>query len=255
VGAGHLHRLHRPGDSVVHTLPPQVKLVALFTFVIVVVLTPREQMWAFALYALLILGVVLLAGLSPLLVLKRMAVEIPFVIFAVLLPFIAEGPTTEIAGLTLSIEGLWGAWNILIKGSLGVAASVVLAATTDPRALLLGLERLKMPPIMVHIATFMLRYFEVVFGEMQRMKVARESRGFQAKHLGHVRVLAHSAGALFIRSYERGERVHLAMLSRGYNGSIPSLGEAPALRRDWAVAATLPVLAACIATIAWMMTW
>ena len=45
------------------------------------------------------------------------------------------------------------------------------------------------------------------------------------------------------------------MLSRGYNGSIPSLGEAPALRRDWAVAATLPVLAACIATIAWMMTW
>jgi cobalt/nickel transport system permease protein len=101
----------------------------------------------------------------------------------------------------------------------------------------------------------MLRYFDVVFGEMQRMKVARESRGFQAKHLGHVGVLAHSAGALFIRSYERGERVHLAMLSRGYNGSIPSLGEAPALRRDWAVAATLPLLAACIATTAWMMAW
>ena len=166
-------------------------------------LTPREQMWAFGLYAALILGVVLMAGLSPLLVLKHMAVEIPFVIFAVLLPFIAEGPTTEVAGLTLSIEGLWGAWNILIKGSLGVAASVVLAATTDPRALLLGLERLKMPPIMVHIATFMLRYFEVVFGEMQRMKVARESRGFQAKHLGHIRVLAHSAGALH-PLYERG---------------------------------------------------
>ena len=105
MGAGHLHRLHRPGDSVVHTLPPQVKLVALFTFVIVVVLTPREQMWAFGLYAALILGVVLLAGLSPLLVLKRMAVEIPFVIFAVLLPFIAEGPTTEVAGLTLSSRG------------------------------------------------------------------------------------------------------------------------------------------------------
>ena len=49
----------------------------------------------------------------------------------------------------------------------------------------------------------MLRYFDVVFGEMQRMRIARESRGFQARHLGHARVLAQFARALFIRSYER----------------------------------------------------
>jgi cobalt/nickel transport system permease protein len=56
---------------------------------------------------------------------------------------------------------------------------------------------------------------------MQRMKVARESRGFTARNPRHWPVLARSAGALFIRSYERGERVHLAMLSRGYTGRMP----------------------------------
>lgn len=255
MGAGHLHRLHRPGDSLVHRLPPQVKLVALFAFVVIVVLTPREQVWAFVAYGLLLLAVTLSASLSPMMVLRRMLVELPFVAFALLLPFFAQGPTTELGPFTVSIDGLWGAWNILAKGSLGVAASVILAATTDQRGLLLGLQRLKLPQILVQIATFMLRYFEVILGEMHRMRVARESRGFQARHLGHIRVIAHSAGALFIRSYERGERVHLAMLSRGYSGTMPSLGTAEAAPGDWATASVLPALAVCICLVAWMMTW
>jgi cobalt/nickel transport system permease protein len=73
----------------------------------------------------------------------------------------------------------------------------------------------------VQIMAFMVRYLEVVTGEMQRMKVAREARGFRASNPRHWPVLARSAGALFIRSYERGERVHLAMLSRGYTGTMP----------------------------------
>jgi cobalt/nickel transport system permease protein len=56
--------------------------------------------------------------------------------------------------------------------------------------------------------------------------VARESRGFNPRDVRHWPVLARSAGALFIRSYERGERVHLAMLSRGYTGTLPRLGAA-----------------------------
>ena len=55
------------------------------------------------------------------------------------------------------------------------------------------------------------------------MRIARESRGFDARDVRHWPVLARSAGALFIRSYERGERVHLAMLSRGYTGTMPRL--------------------------------
>jgi cobalt/nickel transport system permease protein len=68
---------------------------------------------------------------------------------------------------------------------------------------------------------FMVRYLDLVTGEMARMKVARESRGFSARNPRHWPVLARTAGALFIRAYERGERVHLAMLSRGYTGRMP----------------------------------
>lgn len=77
--------------------------------------------------------------------LKRLLIEIPFVAFAVLMPFVAEGERVDVLGLSLSVNGLWGAWNVLAKGTLGVAASVLLASTTELRELLLGLQRLKLP--------------------------------------------------------------------------------------------------------------
>ena len=125
-------------------------------------------------------------------------------------------------GLSVSSHGLEAAAALLIKGTLGVLASLTLAATTEPQELLRGLERLRMPTLLVQIMGFMVRYLDVVTTEMQRMKVARLSRGFTARNPRHWPVIARSAGALFIRSYERGERVHLAMLSRGYTGKLPS---------------------------------
>ena len=126
-------------------------------------------------------------------------------------------------GVTVSQPGLTAAWALLVKGTLGVLASLTLAATTEPRDLLAGLERLRVPSLLVQIMGFMVRYLDVVTDEMRRMRVARESRGFTARDVRHWPVIARSAGALFIRSYERGERVHLAMLSRGYTGTLPRL--------------------------------
>jgi cobalt/nickel transport system permease protein len=99
---------------------------------------------------------------------------------------------------------------------------------------------------MVQIASFMLRYVNVVNDEMERMKVARESRGFEATGIKHWKVLATAAGALFIRSYERGERVHLAMLSRGYTGVLPH-DEPPHIPLTlWLRSLTLPITASLI---------
>ena len=91
--------------------------------------------------------------------------------------------------------------------------------TTDPRDLLVGLERLRVPIQLVQIMGFMVRYLDVVTDELRRMRTARESRGFTARDPRQWPVVARSAGALFIRSFERGERVHLAMISRGYDGT------------------------------------
>lgn len=86
MGAGHAHTLYRHGHSPVHTLPPHCKLAAALCFVVVVVSTPREAVWAFALYAALLAGVAAVARLSPGFLLKRLVIEVPFVAFALLMP-------------------------------------------------------------------------------------------------------------------------------------------------------------------------
>jgi cobalt/nickel transport system permease protein len=251
MGAGHAHRLYLERDSVVHRLPPHVKLVAAVGFVFVVVSTPREQVWAFGAYALLLAAVAAVARVPAPTVLRRMLVELPFVAFAFLMPFVARGERTEVLGVSVSVAGLWAAWNLLAKATLGVVTSILLAATTDLRDLLVGLERLRMPGLIVQIMSFMVRYGDVITDEMRRMRIARESRGFEGRDVRAIPVVARSAGALFIRSYERGERVHLAMLSRGYDGRMPVTREITAGRRDWSLGLALPAAALVVALAAW----
>ncbi|MFE4689443.1 cobalt ECF transporter T component CbiQ [Streptomyces sp. NPDC056749] len=251
MGAGHAHKLYRHGHTPVHELPPHCKLAAVLCFVVAVVSTPREAVWAFALYAALLVAVAAVARISPGFLLKRLVIEVPFVAFALLMPFVVPGEQTELLGVPVSVPGLWGAWNVLAKGTLGVAASVILASTTELRALLLGLQRLRLPPLLVQIASFMIRYGDVISDELRRMSIARRSRGFEASGVRHWGVLAKTAGALFIRSYERGERVHLAMVSRGYTGTMPVIDEVTATRTQWAHAAALPVLALVVCLLGW----
>jgi len=165
VGTGHSHPLHRPGDSPVHRLPAEVKLLAAFLGVVCVVITPREAFGVFGGH-LLLLGVIwAVARIPPGWMAVRALIEAPFVVLAVLLPFTGPDPRVDLLGLSLSEEGLLGAWNILIKGTLGVLTSLTLAATTPLRDLLLGLQRLRAPALVVTIVTLMLRYVDVIAGE------------------------------------------------------------------------------------------
>jgi cobalt/nickel transport system permease protein len=87
--------------------------------------------------------------------------------------------------------------------------------------------------VITAIAGFMVRYLGIVAGEGRRMHVARQSRGYDPRWLWQARGIAASAGTLFVRSYERGERVYLAMLSRGYDGTMPALGGRRASASGW----------------------
>ncbi|MGY0388850.1 cobalt ECF transporter T component CbiQ [Nocardioides sp. WG-D5] len=202
-------------------MPAHLKVLALVGFMLVVVATPREWFAAYGIFLAVLVTVGAVGRVRSGWVLKRMVVETPFVVFAVLMPFISHGPRIDVLGLSLSESGLLSAWGLLAKGTLGVIAGLLLAATTTPQELVHGLERLRLPQQLVQIMAFMVRYLEVVTDEMRRMAVARASRGFVARNPLHWPVLARSVGALFIRSFERGERVHLAMVSRGYTGRMP----------------------------------
>jgi cobalt/nickel transport system permease protein len=248
---GHAHPLYLPGSSPLHRARPQCKLAASLLFVLAVVATPREAIWAYGLYAVLVAGVAMLGRVPLPFVGRRLVIELPFLLFAVFLPLVGQGERVELLGLSLAREGLWAAWNIVVKGTLGVAASVVVAAATPVPELLRGLERLRLPRAFITIAGFMVRYADVIADEVRRMRIARISRGHDPRWIWQARAVAASAGTLFIRSYERGERVYLAMVSRGYAGSMPVLQDLDATRGQWLAALSLPAAAALVAATAW----
>jgi cobalt/nickel transport system permease protein len=249
VGAGHAHPLYRPGTSPVHRLPAEVKIVAALLGAVCVVATPRAAFGIFAGH-LVVLGVVwTVARIPPGWILRRAVIELPFVVLALLLPLTGPGPRIDVLGVALSEPGLLGAWNIVAKGTLGVLVSLTLAATTPLRDLLLGLQRLHAPALVVTIATLMLRYVDLIVAEAARMRRARLARGHDPRFLWQAGATARGVGALFVRAYERGERVHLAMLARGFDGALPRAAEGAPSRRQWA-AGMAPAGAALVLAVA-----
>lgn len=231
-------------------MPAHPKVLAVLAFALVVVSTPITLWPVFVAFLCLLIVFALWAHLPLGTFFARAVIEVPFVFFALLMPFFGTGPRIEVGPLRLYEAGLLAGGSILAKGTLGVLAAVLLSTTTTARDLLRGLARLGLPALMVEIASFMLRYINVVSDEMARMRVARESRGFEATGLQHWRVLGSAAGALFIRSYERGERVHLAMVARGYTGSLPETEHQHGVsKREWRAALLLPLAALAVALL------
>ncbi|MEV0031989.1 cobalt ECF transporter T component CbiQ [Nocardia sp. NPDC050793] len=246
------HRLHLPGTSPVHRTPAEAKIVCAVVTVFAVVATPREMFWPFAAYAAGLVVIWRVAGIPPRWIAPRLLIELPFVVLAVLLPFAAGEPRTTVLGLSLSTTGLLAAWGIIAKGSIGVGISLTLAATTSVRELPGGLSRLHVPGMIVTIVVLMLRYVDVIADEAARMRSARISRGDDPRTIRQVGAAARGVGSLFLRSYERGERVHLAMLSRGFTGTIADFGTPPATRGQWFLSCVPAVAAIGVCVGAWV---
>lgn len=247
MGAGHAHVLYIHGHSAVHRLPAHVKLVAAFSTALVVATTPNDQIIAFVGFAGLLGFTARLAGIRMRFLLPRLVVVAPFLLTALLLPVVASGPRVDILGLSLAREGVTGGVGLAARALLGATTSLLLIATTEVPVLLRGLERLRIPPVLTHIAAFMIRYLEVIAGDIARQRRAMTARGYDPRWLWQLRPLAAGLGVLFVRSYERGERIHQAMLARGFAGRMPQLTEEPpVVAADWSRALALPLAAAVV---------
>jgi cobalt/nickel transport system permease protein len=197
-------------------LDARVKIVATVVYVIVVVATPVGLWWWLAVEGLLLVIVVAIARVSPRLLIAR------WLGFVVLVGFLAAMVATgHPARPRLGFGAIWLA--ILAKNSLAFVAVLTLAATTPIHRLLGGLGRLGMPAVLVSTLHFMIRYLSVLGDELARMVQARRSRTFRRSGLLDWGLLTGLIGMLLIRSFERGERVHAAMLARGWDGTIRSL--------------------------------
>jgi cobalt/nickel transport system permease protein len=173
-----------------------------------------------AIYGAAILGVVWASRVSGSILLRRLSIESAF-IGAVLLGTLFRGDGEIVwqwGILRVTTTGLTILGSVALKALLSLTLLNVLTLTTEVPALLHALKTLKMPPLLVAVLAAMVRYLSVLIEEFAAMRRAALSRNLMNSNHWQRMVVGNMIGALFIRTYERGERVHQAMLSRGYEG-------------------------------------
>jgi cobalt/nickel transport system permease protein len=255
-GTHHFLTDHSIGTSPVHRLDPRVKIVGFLALTIVGVSTPATALWAFALYFAILFFLVGLSRLPVRFVLRRAAVVLPVVaLVALFLPFFhaGDGPTIQLFwGITVSEAGLIMMLNVLLKALLGAMSAIVLGLTTSFSELIAGLDGLHAPRVFTLIVTFMYRYSFVFVEEARRMHRAMVSRNYRGRWLWDAKIVGHVISSLFLRSYSRGERVYVAMLSRGYDGTMPAAALPGIHSTDAAFVAALGLTLAVIRVgVAW----
>jgi cobalt/nickel transport system permease protein len=221
------------GRSAIHTTDARAKLPATLAYIFAVTLTPVGHWPALSLLALPLAAALVLSRVPPLVVLRRSALALPFLLAAVPLMFTKEGEvlfSVPLFGWTASREGLEAVLSILAKSWLSVVAAVILTTTTPAAELLRAMRTLGLPRLLVATVSFMYRYLFVIGEEALRLLRARDSRSGRPAgvcppgrraggNLGwRARVLGNMIGSLFLRTYERSERVYAAMQARGYDG-------------------------------------
>ena len=164
---------------------------------------------------------------------SRARVVLPLVLFvAVFVPFVRGGETVDLGPLTLSRGRAGDVRGGRSKALIGTVSAVLLGATTSFPDVLHGLERMRAPRLLTLIAGFMYRYLFVIADEVRRMRAALAARGYRPRHALQAAAIGRVATALFLRTYDRGERVYVAMLARGYAGSTPRLRALTFARAD-----------------------
>ena len=230
IAAGLLDR-YLEGRSWFHSADARIKLVMALGFIFATTSIPPGKWIGFAAMLVLVWLAASISRVGLLRVFLRSLVAIPFILIA--LPTVFTKPGIPLFELDLTLftltgtrEGLDFFISVLLKSWASVTAAVVLTATTPPLRLLEALRALRIPAILVAIVMLMYRYLFVLVDEAQSLMRARTARSaaigpksggslvWRAKSAGGM------AGSLFIRTLDRSERIYMAMLARGYDGTL-----------------------------------
>jgi cobalt/nickel transport system permease protein len=223
------------GHSLLHRLDPRVKVVLTVAFIVSNVLLGDGAWLAFLFAWILILLANLGSQLGWSFSLKRSFIALPFALAALSSLFEMHGrPLAEWHILSWTLIptdlGVLRFTSILIRSWLSVQAAILLVAVTPFPDIIHALEHLRVPKIITTIIAFLYRYLFVLTDETLRLMRARLSRS--AASPGHraggnvgwrASVAGNMVGQLFLRSYERSDRIYNAMLARGYSGQIRTL--------------------------------
>lgn len=210
--------------SPVHDLDARAKIIAVGVFIAGVVLSPAMRPIEFGFVVALLLAVIGIARLPLASVLTRSLLVLPFAgALALFAPLAGMDLRFSAGALGDAYAVGWPVmWAILSKAWLSASSALVLASTTPAHRLFGGLKALGIPSVFLTMLTFLHRYTDVIGDQLRSLRRAVGSRAPELSGTRLVRLYGNLAGNLFVRAFERGERVHAAMLSRGYDGSLPT---------------------------------
>jgi cobalt/nickel transport system permease protein len=211
---------------------PRVKLVVALLWCVCVVTTPPDAMEILACYAGLLAFAVAVNHGRFRAVLANVARALPILLVLVsAIPFLKPGtPLWAWGWASPSVEGLHLAGVLFVSALLCVGALALVGATTPPERIFAGLRGIGLPATFVGVIGLMFRYLQVLPTEMHRLRDARDARAIGPAGPGRVRSGANLIGTLFLRSFDRAERVADAMAARGYGGQLRTYPQ-PALSR------------------------
>jgi cobalt/nickel transport system permease protein len=148
----------------------------------------------------------------------RFALLLPFfLLLGFSVPFMSPGPAPPLVR----------AGTAAARAIIGFGALAAVLRAVEVPDLLQALARLRAPPLFVTLMALMVRYLELLEGEAARMLRARDLRGMPPTVRQRAHVAGCMVGSLFLRSFERSERVSVAMQSRGFTGLLPAPAPRP----------------------------
>ncbi len=211
------------GDSPLHRIDSRVKLLLIVTSVIVIASIPNPGTIFIASWIILVV-LLSISGRIPLTyLLTRSAVVIPFSGFAAFSYALTSSSGElywQLGPFTLTSDGLIRSIVLLLRAWIAVSLMIILVNTTPFDRVLKSLRSFKIPSLFVLLLSFLYRYLYLLWDEAERMQRARNLRYFGGQQRRQFALLGHLVTALFLRSYERAERVQQAMVARGWNGEV-----------------------------------
>lgn len=201
---------------------PAARILAAIILVVGIVVTAPQTLFTGASIVALVLLLGFIAEVSLARMLLHSLIVIPIAGMISLFYPLRFAADWQWASLAAAYGSHWQAMLQLIATPWLCVLVMMLLAHTTPRAqLLAGLERLRLPRILVLLLSFMYRYVDVMRNQLRTARRALESRAPALGRRKQVQLYGNLAGAMLIRAYDRGERIHAAMLSRGFAGALP----------------------------------
>jgi len=241
------------GSTIWHFLAPKTRLLCTLLMVFAIALTPNGRWLTWGIYGIAVLCLILISKVTLPVLFKRIAVEFAFVAVVLLGTLFRDGGDIvwSWGWLKITNEGLTVLGSVSLKALLSLLMLNLLTITTSIPALLNALIALKTPPLLVAILASMYRYINVLVGEFKAMRRAAASRNLAGSNSWQRQVIGNMMGSLFIRTYERGDRVYQAMLARGYQG-VPPIFDVPSGGRGDIVALSLTLMLTLLGQVVYL---